>query len=195
MPTKLHIDFNSHNLLYQHSHGTHVKDLLVFHETISHDVKGLADIVNVEEYLARKDYGIHGMVDKEGYIAWAKELGNAIFWQTGGVNSRSIGIELVSDIPTRYKTNLARRNHWNERTKQIDSAAKLAACICRAHPHIVLAFSKGNKSGITSHWNVSQLFAESEGHTDCFPVSEGGYFPLGNIITLAKNYYKKGWHF
>lgn len=195
MTPKLHIAFNSHNLLFQHVNGYHEKDMLVFHETISHDEKGLEDITGVENYLAAKGYGIHGMVDSEGNVAWAKTLGKAIFWQCEGVNERSEGIELVSFIPSQYKTNLARRNHWNERIKQLDTAAKLAACIHRAHPHIPLVYSKGITPGITTHWNVTKALNIAGGHTDCFPVNEGGYFPLLNVIELAKKYYKEGWHF
>ena len=195
MSNKLHIAFDSSKLLYQHSHGTHVKDQLIFHETISHDEKGLADILGVENYLAQKDFGIHGMVDAEGNIAWAKGLGDAIFWQCGGDNTRSIGIELVSNIPSAYRTNLARRNHWKERTTQLNAAAKLAACIHRAHPNIVMVYTKGIKAGITSHWNISQIFPASEGHTDCWPVNEGGYFPLLRLIGQTRLYYKEGWKF
>ena len=102
---KLKTQFNSHKLLLPHAHGRHPKDLIVLHETVSHDVPGLSDIMGVEQYLAAKDYGIHGCVDKEGNIAWAYGLGNAIFWQCGGVNERSVGIEQVSYVMVDQKTN------------------------------------------------------------------------------------------
>jgi hypothetical protein len=196
LSNKLHIDFDSQNLMYQHTNGYHAKDLLALHETISHDGTGIADELGVEKYLAQKNYGIHGVVDKEGLISWAKGLGNAIFWQCGGVNTRSIGIEQVSYIPVQYKDNVERRQAWNHREVQLNAVAKLIACIVRAHPAIKLVYSRGTlPPGITAHWNVSQIFSESLGHTDCWPVKEKGYYPIENVITLAKQYYKEGWHF
>jgi hypothetical protein len=191
---KLKINYNSTLDMAPHVHGKHKKDMIVLHETVSPDIKGLADITGVEKYLARKDYGIHGMTDAEGYNAWALGLGQAIFYQAGGVNERSIGIEQVSDIPSRYRTNAQRKEAWGERDKQLRATAKLIACICRAHG-IPLVASDGLHPGITSHWNVSQHFASSEGHTDCHPTRNGGYYPLDSVISVAKTYYRLRYHF
>lgn len=176
---------NTAPLLAAHVHGRHPKDLIVLHETVSGNVKGLADIQGVEDYLASKDYGIHGMTDNDGNIAWALGLGDAIFWQAGGVNERSIGIEQVSDVMVKNATNPARKAAWERMTPELDATAQLLAQIHRAW-NIPLVYSDGDHPGVTSHWSVSQHHPESEGHTDCWPVHLGGYFPALEVIARAK---------
>jgi hypothetical protein len=162
---------NTAPLMRPHVHGRHPKDLVVLHETVSANVKGLSDIVAVETYLAQKDYGIHGMTDNDGNIAWALGLGDAVFWQAGGVNGRSIGIEQVSDVMVKNTTNTAR---------------KALVAEINAAWGIPLRYSDGDQPGVTTHWSVSQHHPESEGHTDCFPVHLGGYYPALEVIARAK---------
>lgn len=180
-------------LMRPHSHGVSGKDLIVLHETVSPDIVGWADIKGVESYLASKDYGIHGMTDLEGHIAWAYGLGKSIFWQAGGVNERSIGIEQVSRVMLASPSNRVRRTIWVARNKQLHATAKLVASICNVQ-HIPVKYSDGTKPGITSHWDVSQHFAASEGHTDCWPVHKGGYFPILEVVYLARGYAALGYH-
>jgi hypothetical protein len=190
----LNIDVNTTQLLRKHVHGYHKKDLVVLHETVSGDVAGLGDVKGVANYLASKDYGIHGLTDAEGFIAWAKGLGRAIFWQAGGVNERSIGIEQVSNIMLRSPSNVVRRHIWVGRSKQLRATAKLLAAISKAHG-IPLVYSDGTRPGITSHWSVSQWSSASEGHTDCWPVHLGGYYPALEVIRLARLYKAAGVQF
>lgn len=187
---------NSAPILARHAHGFHVKDLAVCHETVSPDVKGWADVDGIDAYLASKDYGIHSVNDAEGHIAWALGLGHAIFWQCGGVNERSIGIEQVSNIMLRSPSNAVRRKIWVARHPQLQATAKTLAAWHNseraAHP---LVYSNGEHPGVTSHWDVSQHHPESQGHTDCWPVHKGGYYPILEVIALAKFYAKLGYHF
>lgn len=184
---------NTNAIMRPHVHGHHDKDMIVLHETVSGDVPGWSDINNVEQFLANKDYGIHGMTDAEGNIAWAFGLGNAIFWQAGGVNERSIGIEQVSNIMLRSPLNWVRKSIWLARHKQLIATAKLVAAICNSRG-IPCQYSDGTKPGITSHWDVSQHFPRSLGHTDCWPVHKGGYYPMYYVIYLAKGFKALGWH-
>lgn len=187
---------NTRAMLTHHVHGTQKKTLIVLHETVSPDVAGWSDIDGVEQYLASKDYGIHGMTDKEGHIAWALGLGRAIFWQAGGVNSQSIGIEQVSRVMLEAPSNAARRKLWVARNTQLRATAKLLACISRAQGiPLVYVEGDGKHSGVTSHWSVSRYFSASEGHTDCWPVNDGGYYPTSEVLTLARGYYKAGYRF
>lgn len=199
LKTKLHY-LNTHNLMAGEVHGTHAKNLAVLHETVSGDLAGLADILGVENYLKKIGYGIHGMSDLEGNCAWAYNLGNAIFWQAGGVNEQSIGIEQVSYIPAllakKVLTVEQARVHWHARVRQLQATAKILACWHNVDPaHHPLVYSNGLKPGVTSHWDVSQHFKDSEGHTDCWPVNRGGYYPMSEVISLAKSYAKLGYHF
>lgn len=193
---KLKIDYVSTGLMAPHVHGLHDKDLAVLHETVSHDAVGMKDITNVEEFLARKNYGIHGMTDAEGHIAWSLGLGRAIFWQCGGVNERSIGIEQVSVVMLQSKSNSVRSHIWAARQPQLRATAKLLAAWHNSDPKKhPLVYSNGLHPGVTSHWDVSQHFAASGGHTDCWPAHKGGYYPILEVIRLARVYAKTGLHF
>lgn len=166
-------------------HGRHSKDMVVLHETISGDIDGLADIKGVEQYLVSKNYGIHGMTDKEGNIAWAHGFGNAVFWQCGGVNDRSIGIEQVSKPP--YGDSPKSIPYWKSRDRELRATAQLLAAISKTWS-IPLVYSAGDSPGITTHYSVSKIYPASQGHTDCHPVHLGGYYPVISVINIAKRY-------
>lgn len=175
-------------------HGYHVKDLAVLHETISGDIHGWNDVSGNVNYLDKINYGIHSVNDLEGHIAWALGLGKAVFYHAGGVNERSIGIEQVSNIPLNTPSNLLRRKLWAVRQPQLKATAKTLAAWHNAGGG-PLKYSDGLTSGVTSHWDVSQHFPASEGHTDCHPVHKGGYYPILEVIQMARVYQKAGWHF
>jgi hypothetical protein len=171
-------------------HGRHTKDLIVLHETVSPNVKGTADIDSVARYLAQKGYGIHGITDNDGTMAWTLGLGDAVFWQAGGVNERSIGIEQVSNVMVGATSNEARKQIWeNVMKNELVATSKLVAQISVAWK-IPLIYSDGDHPGVTTHWSVSQHHPESEGHSDCWPVHLGGYYPALEVIQLAKNILK-----
>lgn len=191
---------NTATITRNHSHGLHPKDMAVLHETVSPDIAGLSDIYGVEGYLAKIGYGIHGMTDLEGHMAWSYGEGDAIYYQCGGVNERSVGIEQVSYIPMllsrKLLTIVQARQHWQARLSQLQATAKLLAAWHNVDPkHHQLVYSDGLTSGVTSHWDVSQHFPESEGHSDCWPVHRGGYFPILEVIDLAKSFAKFNYHF
>jgi hypothetical protein len=183
--------YNTTSIVLPHVQGRHDKDLVVLHETVSADAPGFTDILNVERYLATKDYGIHGMTDAEGNIAWALGCGGAIFWQAGGVNERSMGIEQVSRVMLQSPSNIIRQHIWAARQKQLRATARLLSAIHYAW-RIPLVYSDGLHPGITSHWDVSHHYAASEGHTDCWPVHKGGYYPILAVINFAKGLEKLG---
>ena len=176
---------NTSAIMHDHVHGYHDKDLVVLHETISPDAPGLKDIWAVERYLADKDYGIHGMTDLEGNIAWTAGLGRAVFWQAGGVNERSVGIEQVSTGDTSGA-------YWIGRNKELRATAKLLAAIHNTWK-IPLVFSDGHTPGVTGHWCVSQWSPASKGHTDVHPRHLGGNYPLLSVIQVARAYAKLGY--
>lgn len=174
-------------------HGRANKDLIVLHETVSPDYVGWSDVKQTSEYLDNKDYGIHGIVDKEGNVAWAYGQGEAVFYHTassgtkgnGFVNTRGIGIEEVSNIMLKVPDNQKRWEWWWNRVAQIEATAKLIAWVADVH-EIPLVVSDGSKPGITTHWQVTQRFGVSGGHVDAWPRHLGGYFPLLRTIERAK---------
>jgi len=181
-------------------HGRHDKSMIVLHETVSPDYAGWRDVVQTSDFLDNKNYGIHGVVDLEGHIAWAYKYGNAIFYHAissgsqgnGLVNTRSIGIELISRVMLDKPDNLSRWRAWWARSPQIEAAAKLIATVARFHG-IPLVPSDSSRPGITSHWQVSKRWGVSGGHWDCWPKTSGGYFPMTRVIDRAKYYQSKGY--
>jgi hypothetical protein len=169
-------------------HGRAHKSLVVLHETVSGDERGLADILGVESYLAGIGYGIHGMTDREGNIAWARGDGDAIFWHCGGVNTQAIGIEQVFKGASNKPSD---RRLWVVRQKELRATAKLLAAIHNTWG-IPLRYSDGDRPGVTSHWSVSQTHPESQGHWDCHPVHLGGYYPALAVIALARTIARTG---
>lgn len=199
---KLTIDYNMALAQKDNVHGKADKDQIVLHETISPNYAGLGDIRAVSDYLDIKDYGIHGITDAEGHIAWALGLGTAIFYHTdssgskgnGYVNTRAIGIEQISRIPLNYKDNASRLRAWLLMDKELRATAKLIAAASRAHD-IPLVTSDGSDPGVTTHWLVTKTFGVEGGHTDCWPVNNGGYYPLSKVIQYARAYKALGYEF
>lgn len=181
-------------------HGWHEKSLIVLHETVSSDKAGWGDVREISSYLDNKDYGIHGITDAEGHVAWAYQYGKAIFYHAtsagsrgnGLVNTRGIGIENISKVMLLAHDNATRYQLWWQRQKELAAIAQLCATVARFH-NIPLVSSDSSVPGITTHWEVTQRWGVAGGHTDCWPKSKGGYFPKGRVITLAKYYQSLGY--
>ena len=174
-------------------HGRSDKDGVVLHETVSPDYPGWSDIRGVSEYLDNKDYGIHGIVDYEGNIAWAIGKGNCLFYHTassgskgsGNINTRKMGIELISTTPPRHLTRYQKLRWWLRRERQLQNTAKLLATLARAWD-FPLEYKDPSLAGVTTHWDVTQRYGVPGGHVDCHPYHKGGYFPVLRLIQYAK---------
>jgi len=192
------VDLNIWPILKDDEHGTADKDMIVLHETVSPDYKGFADILSNAQYLANKDYGIHAVIDAEGYLGWTYGHRRAIFYHTsstgsegtGNINTRAIGIEQVSRVMLDKPDNLSRWLLWMSRDKELDKVAQLCAFLSKAE-NIPLKYSSGKGPGITTHWQITKTFGVPGGHTDCWPKHLGGYYPALRVIRQAQNYYKK----
>lgn len=181
-------------------HGRHKKDLIVLHETVSPDYRGWSDVEQTSSFLDNKNYGIHGIVDLEGHTAWAYSYGTALFYHAssygrrgdGLVNTRGIGIELVSRVMLDEPDNLHRWRAWWRRNEQIEATAKLIATVARFHD-IPLVINDSSSRGITTHWQVSNRWDVPGGHVDCWPKHLGGYFPLMRVLDRAQHYRSLGY--
>lgn len=195
---KLFVDLDISAAAKANAHGYADKNLIVLHETVSPQYKGLGDIKGVSVYLGKEGYGIHGITDNDGNIAWAKGQGKAILYHTasgnGRVNERGIGIEQISRVMLDFRDRSTQILAWLHMDKEINATAKLIACISRAHS-IPIVDSRGPKPGITTHYEITQNYKIVGGHVDCWPTHLGGYYPKHKIITLAKRYYRLGYHF
>lgn len=168
------------------------KNLIVLHETVSHNYPGVGDIKGVAAYMDRTGLEIHAIVDKEAFSAWCHDI-RAVYDHTasngGDVNTRSIGVEIVSEIPFTVQKHgrLAGKEEWRkpDRLKQLDKVSHWVAWWCQEE-NIPIRYSNGIRSGITSHWDVSQSYHVPGGHWDCWPVHRGGYFPLLYVVYKAR---------
>lgn len=173
--------------------GHSVKHLIVCHETVSYNRPGTSDMSSVASFMDGRGLEIHGIIDAEANSAWGLDAAwaTSIFDHAasgdGNVNTRSVGFELVSEIPMlrpgiRYAT-------WWKRRKQLNKLAQWCAWL-HVSEGIPMRYSDGTRAGITTHWNVSQTFLSGHGHWDCWPKSYGlgGYFPLAYVIRKAQQF-------
>ena len=175
------------------AHGAQTKHMFVCHESVSYNAIGLKDVFNLEGVLKREGYGIHGITDLEGHKCWSLGHGNDVYWHAGDVNGVAVGVENISEIPilvqAKKVTHAEAHAMWLHREKQLTALAILIACWHNAdkknHP-IMRSNGLVDSPGICSHWDVSQHYASSQGHWDCWPFDKGGYFPLAHVIALAK---------
>lgn len=199
---KLRVDLDIAAEQSDNVHGVAGKDMIVLHETVSPQrPESLADIRAVSHFLDVENYGIHGIVDNDGYIAWARGEWKAVFYHTaslghagnGRVNQRAIGIEQISRVMLDYTSQAKRWQAWLNMKPELHACAKLIAAICNTHPTIPLVASSGRTPGITTHWEVTQQFQVPGGHTDCWPHHLGGYYPKNLLLTLAARYKALGY--
>lgn len=168
--------------------GHSVKTLIVLHETISYNKPGVIDIKNPAAYMDSVGYEVHGFIDREAHSAWCFDH-DAIYDHAasgeGMVNTRSIGFELVSEIP--LMPSILRYDAWKKRRKQLDKVAHWCAWLNQAYD-IPLKYSDSGlfSPGITTHWDVSQKWLAGHGHWDCWPKHKGGYFPVLYIVSKAQ---------
>lgn len=192
------VDIDISDIVAPERHGVSTKSLVVLHETVSPDYKGSSELVSVSGYMARNGLGIHGVIDGEGYLGWAVDLERAIFYHAasglGMVNTRAIGIELVSRVMLDYPDRQRRFEWWWSRHRQIEKTAQVLAYLSEKHG-IPLVYSEAGyeERGITTHWQVSQTWNVPGGHVDCYPRHLGGYFPVNRIIWRARQL-KKKWY-
>lgn len=176
--------------------GHSAKDLIVLHETVSRNIPGEGDIRSVARFMDDTGLEIHSIIDMEAHVGWCYDR-RAIYDHAasglGNVNTRSVGFELVSEIPL-LPTKKQRRDAWwdseankpnPERRKQLDTLARWCAWLHVAEG-IPLEFTNGIKSGITTHWNVSETFLGGDGHWDCWPIHLGGHFPALYVVNKAQ---------
>ncbi len=165
------------------------KTLIVLHETVSHNRPGTGDITSVAAFLDSTGLEIHGIIDVEGNSAWCDDP-EAVYDHAasgnGRVNTRSIGFELVSEIPME-KSNAKRREMWEDESRrlQLDTVAQWIAWLSTKHP-IPLRFSESDRPGITTHWNVSRQYLGGDGHWDCHPIHQDGHFPALYVVRMAQ---------
>ena len=170
------------HLTHYEAHGYHAKSLIVLHQTISPDAKGLSDIESVGHYLDTVGYGIHVINDAEGNSAAVPpEQETAIFYHCQGANETSIGIEQVS-----YKTGDPR--YWWKRGRQLHKTARWIAYLSKRHA-IPIRYDPSATRGVCGHADVTRAHGIPGGHTDCqYPN-----YPTKWVVRQALIYRKVGW--
>lgn len=182
-----HIDVDLRAYYRGEERGHAKKSLVVLHETVSPNRVGLGDITSVAAYMDSTGLEIHGIVDLEGHSAWCHDP-TAVYDHAasgrGNVNTRSIGFELVSEIP--LAPSAVRFKRWRERRRQLDTVAHWIAWLHQTQ-RIPLRYSDASESGITTHWDVSRTYLGGHGHWDCWPKHKGGHFPVLYVVQKARN--------
>lgn len=168
--------------------GRAAKELIVCHETVSYNHPGTIDQRSVAAYMDSTGLEIHGIIDAEAHSAWCYDP-TAVYDHAasghGNVNTRSIGFELVSEIPF-LKSSRLRYLAWRRRRRQLDKLAQWCAWLHETEG-IPLRYSDGERSGITTHWDVSQTYLGGHGHWDCWPKHKpGGHFPVLYVVRKAQ---------
>lgn len=168
------------------AHGLARKNLIVLHQTISPDYKGLKDIEGVGGYLSHVGYGIHIIVDAEGNSgAVAPDQEGAIFYHASSgflnANTRGVGIEQIS-----YKT--SEPGYWWKRLVQLHKTARWCAYLGKQHG-IPMVYDPTCQTGICGHADVTKAGHVAGGHTDC----EYPNYPTKMVARLAKSYRALGW--
>lgn len=204
MAKQVKIDLNIAPLMEPVAHGRHKKTVVVLHETVSSDAKGLSDVLAVARYMPSNGLGIHGIIDGEGHLAWDVFGDTHVLYHTasngGNINSYSVGIELVSRVMINYPDNRRRFEWWWQRDAQIDKCAKVLAYLHRTHG-IPLEYTEAEPQGegdvpvpgITTHWQITKTYDVPGGHVDCWPKHKDGYFPALRVIHRARYFHKRGW--
>ncbi len=169
------------------AHGHNAKRIIVLHQTISPDSKGVKDIAGVGGYLGHVGYGIHVIVDSEGNSgAVAPSEETAIYWHAASntpisANTYGIGIEQIS-----YKNNDT--GYWWNRLPELHKTARWCAYLGKQHG-IPMVYDPTCKSGICGHADVTKAAHVYGGHTDCdYPN-----YPIKTVVRLAKMYRLVGW--
>jgi hypothetical protein len=187
-----HVDVNLGTIIEpSRIHGTHAKDLIVLHETVSGDASGTSDITSPARYLNQEGYGIHLVVDAEGKSGWVGNPNVVVYHAASGeghVNTRSVGIEQVSKIP--LSPSPFRYQQWKARRKQLDKVAQWCAWI-HTVCGVPLDYSDSSVPGITTHWDVSHRWLDGHGHWDCWPKHKAGYYPVLYVVQKARNILKE----
>lgn len=172
------------------------KSLVVLHETVSHNRPGTGDITGVAAFMDRTGLEIHGIIDMEGNSAWCHDP-TAIYDHaasgSGRVNTRSIGFELVSEVPFE-RDPAKRRKMWDPkgpRRRQLDEVAQWIAWL-HLEGHVPLRFSDASRPGVTTHWSVTRTYLGGNGHWDCWPMHMGGHFPALYVVNRARQLVRDG---
>jgi hypothetical protein len=150
------IDYDGRALVA--SHGSHTPRRIVWHDTESHDWKGIRDLAGIASYWHGVSWGpgAHVGIDSEGFIArYVDDL--EIAYHVENHNTGSLGIEIVGFA--RFAPSV-----WLARRKQLETVAEVTAEWCKKYDiPAVLSVERG----ISTHAMQSRAYHGS--HTDPGP--------------------------
>lgn len=154
-------------------------NLIVLHDTESHDRDGLSDVESLLAWFANPSaqVSIHIIVDGEGNSGrCVPDLEKA--WHCMSYNSQSLGIEQVGFAT--YTNPFWTKNN----RKQLVKVARWIAWWSKAHGIPIRDARKGG-SGVTTH---AALGVAGGGHHD-----PGINYPFKVVLALARHYAREGW--
>jgi len=159
------------------THGRHVPQRVVLHDTESHDSAGIRDLEGICNYWQHSTpgYGAHVIVDKDANSAFCADP-NQICWHVQGRNTGAVGIEIVGFA--KFSPSL-----WFARPRQLHKVARWMAYLNLEYN---IPLRPSPQHGVTTHREQSRLYGGS--HYD-----PGIFFPFNYVLRLAQNYRKEGW--
>lgn len=170
------------NVANQSSRNGVTPKLIVVHDTESHNIRGNADLVAIGNWFDNHaaQASSHVCVDAEGRSAvYVPDAMKA--WHVEGFNSVSLGIEQIG---------VATQKHWPD--AQLKKAAKYIAYWSKKYNIQIDERGRvdGNtgallQSGVVTH---HQLGITGGGHHD-----PGSFYPLADVLHMARFYRRRGW--
>lgn len=161
------------------THGRHRPTRVILHGTQNRNVAGAGDVLAIPAFWKRQGlgYSSHLVIDAEGITCrCASDL--AIVWATGGSNTGSLQIEIVSQVTDSAKV-------WAARDVGLKQVAKHLA---HWHRLYGIPLSRSVTTGVATHLDHSRAFHKTT-HTDPGPA-----FPFDELLRRARWYADNGWY-
>lgn len=187
----MHIDYDGRKLV--HSHGPQRPHYITLHDTESHDVAGIRDLIGIAVFWHGVDWGpgAHRGIDAEGHVALYID-DNKVGYHVQSHNTGNLGIEQIGFA--KFAPSV-----WLARPKQLDAVAHQIAewCVKYSIPvrldteHGISTHKMQSAKHGGSHWDpgtgyplklvlrkVNQIIAEGEvgTHVPKKPLKEDPYW-------------------
>lgn len=161
------------------THGRQSPSRVILHGTQNKNVAGASDVLAIPAFWKRQGLGFasHLVTDAEG-ITCRCAADTGIVWATGGSNTGSLQIEIVSQVTDSAAV-------WDERDMGLKQIAKWLAYW---HRQYGIPLERSVHRGVATHLDHSLAFHKTD-HTD-----PGKAFPFAETLRRARWYAENGWY-
>lgn len=161
------------------THGSHRPTRVILHGTQNRNVAGAGDVLAIPAFWRRQGlgYSSHLVMDAEG-ITCRCATDKAIVWATGGSNTGSLQVEIVSQVTDSAAA-------WERRDVGLKQLSKWLAYW---HLQYGIPLARSVRAGVATHLDHSRAFGKTT-HTDPGPA-----FPFEEVLRRARWYADNGWY-